>query len=294
MLTDNDFKLDFVGIGAAKAGTSWLAICLGEHPQIYIPPLKELQYFPTIDFRQNKEFYAGRDKAWLQAQFSCRQPGQLRGDFTTTYLYHPPTPRLIKQEFPEAKIIVSYRHPVDRLYSVYYHHRREFAVPDTFEAYLEKYPHMLQTSFYYRYTQNYLDYFTRENIHFILFDDILATPQDVLINLFKFLKVEPDYCPPNLFKKVNSAQLPRSNLLRNFIGYSRDWLNSKPALGELKKWLIRLGFEAMANRIYAFNLRPFTPPAMRPETRSRLLEVYAEENALLASLLNRDLSHWQK
>lgn len=32
-------------IGAQKAGTSWLAQMLGQHPQIWIPPFKEVQYF---------------------------------------------------------------------------------------------------------------------------------------------------------------------------------------------------------------------------------------------------------
>ena len=32
-------------IGAQKAGTSWLAQMLGQHPQIWIPPFKEVQFF---------------------------------------------------------------------------------------------------------------------------------------------------------------------------------------------------------------------------------------------------------
>ncbi|WP_282602380.1 sulfotransferase [Paracoccus sp. PARArs4] len=32
-------------IGAQKAGTSWLAQMLGQHPQVWIPPFKEVQYF---------------------------------------------------------------------------------------------------------------------------------------------------------------------------------------------------------------------------------------------------------
>ncbi len=35
----------FVGIGAAKAGTTWLAGYLRSHPQVYVSPLKELHYF---------------------------------------------------------------------------------------------------------------------------------------------------------------------------------------------------------------------------------------------------------
>lgn len=32
-------------IGAQKAGTSWLAHMLGQHPQIWVPPFKEAHFF---------------------------------------------------------------------------------------------------------------------------------------------------------------------------------------------------------------------------------------------------------
>lgn len=35
----------FLGIGAQKAGTSWLALALSKHPQIFITPKKEVHYF---------------------------------------------------------------------------------------------------------------------------------------------------------------------------------------------------------------------------------------------------------
>ncbi len=36
---------DFLIIGAQKAGTSWLATNLSRHPNVWMPPLKELHYF---------------------------------------------------------------------------------------------------------------------------------------------------------------------------------------------------------------------------------------------------------
>ena len=35
-------KVNFIGIGVQKAGTSWLAEALNEHPEIYIHPKKNL------------------------------------------------------------------------------------------------------------------------------------------------------------------------------------------------------------------------------------------------------------
>ncbi len=36
---------DFLGIGAQRAGTTWLATNLSRHPDVWTPPLKELHYF---------------------------------------------------------------------------------------------------------------------------------------------------------------------------------------------------------------------------------------------------------
>jgi len=37
--------LDFIIMGAQKAGTTSLASYLGENPRVYIPPEKEIPYF---------------------------------------------------------------------------------------------------------------------------------------------------------------------------------------------------------------------------------------------------------
>jgi len=39
---------DFLGIGAQKAGTTWLHRRLEEHPDIWMPPLKEIHYFDVV------------------------------------------------------------------------------------------------------------------------------------------------------------------------------------------------------------------------------------------------------
>lgn len=39
---------DFLGIGAQKAGTTWLDRNLRQHPEIWLPPVKELHYFNRL------------------------------------------------------------------------------------------------------------------------------------------------------------------------------------------------------------------------------------------------------
>lgn len=41
---------NFIGIGAARAGTTWLYSVLQQHPQVWLPPIKELHYFDRKDY----------------------------------------------------------------------------------------------------------------------------------------------------------------------------------------------------------------------------------------------------
>ncbi len=40
---------NFLGIGAPRCGTTWLHRMLREHPQVWLPPVKEVHYFDSID-----------------------------------------------------------------------------------------------------------------------------------------------------------------------------------------------------------------------------------------------------
>lgn len=44
-MTDKKTFPNFLGIGAQKAGTSWLHECLKKHSEIWLPPEKEIHYF---------------------------------------------------------------------------------------------------------------------------------------------------------------------------------------------------------------------------------------------------------
>jgi len=44
-IRNTDFRINFIGIGAAKSATTWVADCLRGHPDIYLPAEKELNYF---------------------------------------------------------------------------------------------------------------------------------------------------------------------------------------------------------------------------------------------------------
>ncbi len=49
-------KPNFIGVGMERSGTSWLYKMLAAHPDIWVPPIKEIHYFDRVEkgFRRNK------------------------------------------------------------------------------------------------------------------------------------------------------------------------------------------------------------------------------------------------
>ncbi|MBI1880031.1 MAG: sulfotransferase domain-containing protein [Chloroflexi bacterium] len=289
-----DFELDFIGVGAPKAGTTWLAQCLDEHPQVCISKPKELNYFCARQLRPTIPVNRHKGERWLRSRFSHWKSGQLKGEISVCYLVDPQSSIFIKERFPNVKVIITYRNPVEILYSLYYQAGKQFAIPDTFEEFIREDPYRIQTGYYYTQTMRYLEQFPRANMHFILFEDIHQDPQKVLGDLFKFLNINANFLPASTYKRVNVRKAPRFVMVRNFIGNSRIFLNSTPALRRIKNLLSVLGVEYLVNKIYEMNLHATFVPPLKEDTRKQLTELYAEENMLLGKLLKRDLSHWNE
>ncbi|MEH6567432.1 MAG: sulfotransferase [Halioglobus sp.] len=145
----------FVGIGAAKSGTSWLADYLSGHPDVAMSPIKELHYFdarycPEFCGHWDKEWAAVRDKLKarsltdqseeLKEKLRCvtlrlemiQQPQKYKqyfdalvtdshrayGEITPSYSLLPVSGfAAIKALYPDAKFVFLMRDPVDRYLS---------------------------------------------------------------------------------------------------------------------------------------------------------------------------------
>lgn len=102
----------FLGIGAQKGGTTSLQRLLEQHPGAYLPPAKELHYF-SLHFEKGE--------AWYRQQFLPALPGQLCGEITPYYLFHPEVPERVHALIPDVRFIVLLRDPVERALSQYFH-----------------------------------------------------------------------------------------------------------------------------------------------------------------------------
>ncbi len=120
-------KLDFIGVGAQKTGTTTLYGLLALHPQIEIFRRKELHYF-----EKGKRF--GRDQRPLSGNYNDLHRNfyfdrDITGEITPVYIYWRHALERIKVYNPDVKVFVLLRNPVKRAYSQWGHYVRKSRRP---------------------------------------------------------------------------------------------------------------------------------------------------------------------
>jgi hypothetical protein len=288
-----DVKLGFIGVAAAKAGTSWLAACWAEHPGICMAEPKELNYFCTKaiwpGFRVNRAL--GSD--WLAERFAHRQSGQILGEFSPNYFCDPQSPGLIFDHNPQCRLIFSLRHPVDAVVSYYHQVRKEVPVADTLEGFLDDNPEVCEMGKYHRHARAFLAVFPRGQCQFLFFEDIQRKAAAVLKKSYSFIGVAEDFFPRNVDQRVNELKEPRSKRLLVAVDSIRRLVQSGSSGARAQRWLWKLQVYRLHEWIMQRNLRSFSPPPISQSTRRQLLDLYRDDTRALAGLLERDLSHWE-
>ena len=148
----------FVCVGAQKAGTSWLLATLGEHPDIFATPVKEIHYFDHVrgtsshlsrrkrrsrfrkylqrrvfdwrefpKYRSQWDWYRDYmrdsiDDAWYEDLFRRRGDAVIAGEATPEYaLLGQEGFRHVKRLAPDARAIFVMRNPLQQAWSQFLH-----------------------------------------------------------------------------------------------------------------------------------------------------------------------------
>jgi len=290
---------DFIGIGAMRSGTTWLTKCIDSHPDMFIPPAKkEINFFNLF----SKESSTGQQQMWnyskgidwYEEHFSQANKEQKTGEYSPHYLCDQESPKLIHKNYPNVKLILSLRNPIDRAFSHYQYIRRYANVPNTFEEALYKnlgYKY-LQNGLYGKYLENYLNLFDKEQIHIIFFEDIKNKKYKLISKLYSFLEVEHNFISPILSKKINTSNVIRLKKLQSLFRDIRIFVKNNP-----KMYLLwnKIGLVELGRNIQKINTtKHIIDIAMiKVETKKYLIDYYRDDIEKLENILSLDLSHWK-
>lgn len=236
-------------VGAMKAGTTSLYEYLSTHPNIYMSPIKEPNYFvnelpKSIDEGDRKkcikeylENGLGDFVHFARLQtvhdykrlFSLAKGEQYLGEASTAYFHAKESPKLIKDSCPDSKIIILLRDPIDRAYSHYKMDKTKGRVrKDFWELVIKEIREWeenngdrwgyLGMSLYYNNLKRYLGLFSRQQV-FISNLNCLINDREVFFDrLSSFLGVKN--CFTINSKVKNKSRAPKWELLNYLLHHS--------------------------------------------------------------------------
>lgn len=198
----NDHKhLDFVVVGAQKAGTTALFHALRTHPQLALPAMKEVPFFNS-----DSQVELGWAR-YADLNFGAASTSQFWGTVTPQYMCFPETSasRLFNHN-PDLRIIAILRNPIDRAYSHYRMSRRRGFEHRSFEdaVSLLLEPGAIASSRleptetnayltwgeYARQLKQYLSLFPAGQVRLYFSEEFDRRPDQVLLSIYEFLGVE--------------------------------------------------------------------------------------------------------
>ncbi|MGB0910916.1 MAG: sulfotransferase family protein [Nitrospirales bacterium] len=212
---------DFVGIGAAKAGTSWLAFLMNQHSSLRMASEKEITFFSS-----EKKWSKGKE--WYRSRLPRREPNTLIGEFSVSYMTHAEkTATRLKSMNEQVRLIAILRHPLKRAQShwnwLHQLGRVKYGTPFN----LETTPAVLRDSLYFQNLKPFIEQFGRSQIHVLKYENLVKDPLDTVNRLFTFLEVEQLTKIEFSDQRVGETIIPRWQTLDSFRRCLHRWAGKK-------------------------------------------------------------------
>jgi Sulfotransferase family len=304
---DVDGKLpNFLVLGTAKAGTSSLYVYLRQHPQVFLSPTTELNFFAhegrDLNFSGPGDVeYIRSDSLVATYDEYCKQflhvSGETAvGEISTHNLYSAQAPAVIKRYLPDVKMIAMLRHPVDRAFSAFSHmvrdgreETKDFRMalarePERIRSNWEPLWHYKSMGFYGNQLSRYFDTFDRNQIRVYVYDDFVARPLEVVQDIFGFIGVDRSFVP-DMSERHNVSTILHSRQLNEMM------MGKSVVRSVLRKLVPPRARSRVRSSILKHNTRRIR---LAQDVRDELANVYRADIGLLERLIDRDLSHWLK
>lgn len=282
---------NFFIVGAARSATSTSHFTLNKHPQIFMSPDKEPNYFCDWEDRYS---------SWSDYMelFKRVQGQKVVGESSTLYLYAKEAPYNIKSKIKEPKILVQLRDPVERAISQYKRHKRSGIAESSFKVALKKeeeneligqHPsyHYIEMGLYYEQVKRYHELFGRDRVKVVIFEDFISSPLKTLKEVCRFLEVDPSLLPSNI-KRHN----PGTETIFPFIN---EFLTGDSTMKEFLKFLLPLDLRRLWARKLRDNWNVSSSDIkvdFTEEEKNELRKKFVGDVKKVERLLGLDLSSW--
>lgn len=292
---------NFMIAGAPKCGTTALYRYLQTHPQVFLTEPKEPHYYAE-DLGAHRE--VPQREAYLRLFDKVQPQHRAIGEASVWYMHSAHALERVKVEHPNVKLLILLRNPVDFVRSLHsdmvwicFEDQRDFQQawalsPERRAG--QRVPKLCQVPWFLdyqscgqlgRHVERLLQVFPREQIKFILLDDLQQSPQRVYEETLAFLGLESD--GRTEFPRFNAGKQNRSPFLA---ACRAAVIRSLPRpLVEAGK---RIGLGYVSNKVMQLNSRPASKTPLQDDFRREIADFFRDDVGLLGELLGRDLTRW--
>jgi hypothetical protein len=301
---------DFFIVGHHKSGTTAMYEMLRRHPQIYMPEMKEPEYFGrtrtgrrevlpgTKDHRPT--FGETRPQTYEEylSLFAAATPDQLVGEASPSYLRSLTAARDIAAVAPDARIVAILREPVSFLYSLHLqmvrnHVQRELdfgkALAGEGVAREGERVHRYSDRVHYvEQLRRYHDVFSSDQILVLIYDEFRADNETAVRSVLSLLDVEADRPIEQL--EANPTMAPRSKHLDAWLFALRSGRGPVPrSVKAAVKALMPRRTQRKLVRTVQRNIAYAGAPALPQDLTLELRKRFTPEVVALSEYLDRDL-----
>ncbi len=282
---------NFIGLGGHKCATSSLSYYLDQHPEIYIPPIKGIDFFnreSNQSVGNNQSNIPKTISEYIRLYENINQQ-KIAGEISSVYLYHQKACMRIKTYVPQAQLIVILRNPVYRslsAFKMYNSQSNNRNYGQIFENH-----NLLSKGLYSRYLEMYFEHFEKSQIRIFLFEELTQNPNYFFPELFSFLGVNPNFRPDSSVVLRQGKEI-QSSLVNSLLFQEKSPIKStigsllKPFTTPEQRRALFYKFKS------SFPTKDYQKTEVPHEVKQKLHHFYQEDILKLQKLIDRDLSHW--
>ena len=200
---------DYVGVGTARAGTTWWDELIRSHPDVVRHPdaPKEVHFFDGL-YEQGLD--AGTTARYHGFFGRPDDIGAIAGVWTPGYIVDAWAPALLHEAAPDARLLVLLRDPVERFRSGRTLAENRFTVGSTARAAANA---AFNRGLYADQLLRLWRVYPREQVLVLQYERCVADTQAQLRATFAFLDLDPDAAPvPNPARRINASRGPKVTL----------------------------------------------------------------------------------
>jgi len=303
-MNKNQIHPNFFIIAPERSGSTSLFEYLKKHPQIFLSPIKEPNYFSQDMFLDERR--TGESKPLLKFLNSLNRRDWNRGytaiindlelylklfqnikeetiigEASTSYFSSKIAAKNIFELTPESKFVFLLRNPINRLHSLYMHRVKDgyIKLKGSFDEFIMQNNEFVEKEKYYLKVKRFIELFPKKNFYFCIFENLIEDIEQELTKIFSFLEIEVNYKPIET-SKHNVGMTPRNKFISLILNprYYRRLLPYIP--------------NSIRGKIKRIIYKNKQQTKMDINTKKYLQSYFSEDIMKLSQLINQNLSFW--